>query len=310
MSSQEIAFHPLANIFPLLEGQQFRELVEDIRIHGLREPIILYDGAILDGRNRFNACYAAQVATRFKTYDGKDALAFVISKNLRRRHLDASQRALIAAQISDFGINNDGRGRPRKAGARDKAGRLLLPLKNPDRPAKQAKYPAENRLSEVGVGQGKGKRRAHIGDGFGMDIETAATLMNVSIPTIRDAKHVLRNGSPGLIAAVQSGTASVSAGKEFSVLPKEQQDKILKSGGAASVSVMGKRVKERRLNKRRIERAAGAETKSAIFDHIKIGDGRSIGNLSLIHIFTFAATLCLAHACAAITRGSRAMAAR
>ena len=195
--------------------------------------------------------------------------------------MDASQRALIAAQISDFGINNDGRGRPRKAGARDKAGRLLLPLKNPDRPAKQAKYPAENRLSEVGVGQGKGKRRAHIGDGFGMDIETAATLMNVSIPTIRDAKHVLRNGSPGLIAAVQSGTASVSAGKEFSVLPKEQQDKILKSGGAASVSVMGKRVKERRLNKRRIERAAGAETKSAIFDHIKIGDGRSIGNITI-----------------------------
>jgi hypothetical protein len=101
--------------------------VEDIRVHGLRETITLYEGAILDGRNRWRACNAAQVPARFKTYDGKDALAFVVSSNLLRRHLDASQRALIAAEIVERGL---GKGRPARGDVRRGAGgRILLRLK-------------------------------------------------------------------------------------------------------------------------------------------------------------------------------------
>jgi hypothetical protein len=74
-----IELHPLANMFPLLEGQQFLELVEDVPVHGLRDPIVLFDGAILDGRNRYWACIAAQVAARFETYTGKDAIAYVVT---------------------------------------------------------------------------------------------------------------------------------------------------------------------------------------------------------------------------------------
>jgi hypothetical protein len=45
-----LEFHPLANIFPLLEGADFEEQVEDIRVRGVRESIWLYQGKILDGR--------------------------------------------------------------------------------------------------------------------------------------------------------------------------------------------------------------------------------------------------------------------
>src|ERR1700730_4592614 len=96
----KIQAHPLANIFPLLEGDTFTELVDDIRDHGQREDIYLYEGKILDGRNRLRACNRVRIKPTFKTLaKSEDPLAFVISMNVKRRHLNESQRAWIAANF-------------------------------------------------------------------------------------------------------------------------------------------------------------------------------------------------------------------
>lgn len=92
--------HALAAIFPLMGAADLDSLGADIEANGLRDPVWLYEGKILDGRNRYRACMARDVDPRFETYKGKDALGFVISKNLKRRHLTESQRAMVAANIA------------------------------------------------------------------------------------------------------------------------------------------------------------------------------------------------------------------
>jgi hypothetical protein len=66
-----LTFHPLANIFPLLEGAEFDGLVADIKAHGQREPIALYEGQVLDGRNRLRACEMTGVAPPARDLRGR-----------------------------------------------------------------------------------------------------------------------------------------------------------------------------------------------------------------------------------------------
>ena len=97
-----IPYHPLAELFPLMEGAAFEELVADIKAHGLHNPITLYETKILDGRNRERACEEAGVEPFYDSYDGDDPLGFVVSQNVARRHLDDSQRAMIAARVENM----------------------------------------------------------------------------------------------------------------------------------------------------------------------------------------------------------------
>jgi ParB-like chromosome segregation protein Spo0J len=98
----EMTFHRFAAIFPMMRPAEFEALVADVLEHGVREPIILYDGQILDGRNRFIAAGEAGVDVRYETYSGEDPIAYVVSRNLHRRHLDESQRAMVAAKIAEL----------------------------------------------------------------------------------------------------------------------------------------------------------------------------------------------------------------
>lgn len=94
--------HPVASIFPRMPGEEFVALKQDIRDNGLLEAIWLYEDMVLDGRHRYYACQETGVEPRFRQYEGDNPLGFVISLNLKRRHLTESQRAMVAADLANM----------------------------------------------------------------------------------------------------------------------------------------------------------------------------------------------------------------
>lgn len=94
--------HPIAELFPMMDADQLKELAADIKENGLQEPIITLEDKILDGRNRFDACQMAGVKIDkdwIVPYDGNDPISYVVSHNFKRRHLSVAVRSEIAAKI-------------------------------------------------------------------------------------------------------------------------------------------------------------------------------------------------------------------
>jgi ParB-like chromosome segregation protein Spo0J len=106
---KEYEFHPLADLFPIFDKDShgFKALIEDIKANKQLEPIWLLDGKILDGRNRYHACQHLKIDVRTRDFVGGDPVGFVLSVNLHRRHLNTSQRALVAAKLATFTHGGD-----------------------------------------------------------------------------------------------------------------------------------------------------------------------------------------------------------
>lgn len=102
MTNHAYELHPLCTLFPRLAEAELEALAGDIATNGLREPITLHDGLILDGGNRYRACLLAGVEPTFKEFDGGNLVSFVLSANLHRRHLSAGQQAAIVASAQDW----------------------------------------------------------------------------------------------------------------------------------------------------------------------------------------------------------------
>ena len=105
---EQLKFHPVSEIFPSMPPAEFDALVADITANGLREPIHIMGDSVVDGRHRYRACLQAGVEPQFVVVpDGTDLNALVISLNLRRRHLDESQRAMVAARLANLPLGSN-----------------------------------------------------------------------------------------------------------------------------------------------------------------------------------------------------------
>ena len=112
--------HPIADVWPMMDEDKLKELAEDIAKNGQLVPVWLYEGKILDGRNRWAACKIAGVEPKTKEYTGDEPTAFAVSLNDRRRHMNKGQLAAVAAELEPFFAKDAAarrkatEGRPRK----------------------------------------------------------------------------------------------------------------------------------------------------------------------------------------------------
>lgn len=85
----------------MMNDEEMAELVADVKERGLVYPVTVQGDILLDGRNRALACERAGVAIKTVEYKGNDPVGFILSTN-KRRNLDASQRAVVAARIANL----------------------------------------------------------------------------------------------------------------------------------------------------------------------------------------------------------------
>jgi hypothetical protein len=94
--------HPIADVWPMMDADKLQELADDIGKNGQLVPVWVYEGMILDGRNRYAACKMAGFEPKTQTYTGDEPTAFAVSMNDKRRHMTAGVRAAVAVELLPF----------------------------------------------------------------------------------------------------------------------------------------------------------------------------------------------------------------
>lgn len=255
-----IPFHPLAEIFPLIEGEDFEALCADINVNGLRQPVLLWRGQILDGRNRYRALLhlnwigarldgpAALKKHRgwFSTCDKlheRDLAARVISLNLSRRHLAEGQRAMIAARLATMG-----RGRPAgKAANLPVDGGVSEQTGSPPPGAPLALAPP----SPDGGGRAAPDNSANWrnNDMPAMTGAEAAALLNVSPRSVDRARRVLAEAPAAVAGDVAAGRIAPSAA--LAMVREARGEAGAAADDPAELDRIYRRLEERREEERR-----------------------------------------------------------
>ncbi len=188
--------HPLADAFPPLPDDELRKLAESIAKNGLRIPIKIFEGMILDGRNRHLAAELMGVELDpdrdYEQFDGDvhAAVVYVTDMNLRRRDLTFPQRLKAASKMSTYV-----QGRPAKKG--------------PAGP-----------FSEEGSGRAAGAAT----------IAEAAKKLNVGARTIKRHRKVTEEGAAELVDAMDSGDVGVKTAETLLSLDKDEQREVVAAG--------------------------------------------------------------------------------
>jgi|GEM_PF-1963536 len=212
-------FHELCKLLPSMQPEEFTELVVDIKAYGLLEPIWLYEGKILDGRSRYQACLLAGIEPKFIQWQGDHGtpIEFVVAKNLKRRHLSASQRAVVALDALPFleEIAKKRQLSKLKQGATSPV-RVLMP----ERGNEEAKRPRTKVAEVVGVSE------RYVTDAKRIQTEAPHLLPEIKAghTTITQAISTLKGG--------KSHEKFISAKTDEHYTPKDILDAVVECMGA------------------------------------------------------------------------------
>ena len=112
--------HPAADLFPMMGQAEVELLGHDIAKNGQRFPIQLWNGTLVDGRNRLAACRSVGISETVEEVDFASeakCVSFIISNNIHRRHLTDEQRDQIGARLVTM-QQGDNQWSPQNAGTK------------------------------------------------------------------------------------------------------------------------------------------------------------------------------------------------
>ena len=103
-----LAEHDLAALMPEMDEEQFAALKDSIELRGARNPIILYEGQILDGRHRYRALKELAAEGKSPAWRVEDLPAdddpveYVLDQNANRRDMTPGGRAQTGYYLSQW----------------------------------------------------------------------------------------------------------------------------------------------------------------------------------------------------------------
>ena len=212
--------HSVANLFPMMNSDEYAALVADIHQYGQREPIWLLDNQILDGRNRWQACCDLGIQPITREYTGPTDMAalvgFVVSLNLKRRHLDKGQLAFVALDI-EKALAEEARKNMAAGGGDKRSGFQLIenPIAGPIHAAEQA-----------------------------------AAIVGTNRQYVSDAKKIAQQ-APDLAEQVKIGQISLPEAKKLVAIPEEDRAVVIGQVASGEAKNVNKALAERRLETKR-----------------------------------------------------------
>lgn len=217
--------HPACSILPMMPAAALEELAEDIKRHGQQQPVVLFEGKVLDGRNRLKACELAGVEPEVREWRGDDPMRWVLSLNFHRRHLTEDQKSVVGARAEQL--------------IAERARRVEAPPE-PEAPPPEPEAPPEPEpAAEAPAPEPEPpKPKAKPSD---RSIErqarkTAAALVNVSARRIARGRKLLDSAVPDLVSIVERGDVTIAQAARIAKLPPEAQEELVAEGPEAIVN--------------------------------------------------------------------------
>ena len=258
MSQPQI--HPAAEMLPLLPGPELETLAQSIRAHGLKHPIVLLDGAVIDGRNRLLACERAGVEPRFVDWtpaNGESPWDYVWSTNAERRHLEAGTKAALGVKFetaSEEWREERRRAEERKRraleeatnrrveAAKAKGTRADVPAPAPERPtpppaARRDKRAEEARESRTHLAKKIGVSPRTVQDAISLQKKAPETFERVArgeVPLKKALAEVKRQERVERIVEIAKGNAPLASDRRFPVIYADPPWRYDNTAGASA----------------------------------------------------------------------------
>lgn len=235
--AQSMQYHDVANLFPMMNDDEYAALVADIHQHGQRDPIWILDDRILDGRNRWQACNTLGVCPTTRQYDGPTdtpaLVNFVVSLNLKRRHLSSTQKGFVALDIE-------------KLLGEDAATRVGGRPRNGEKPSQMFDQVFECPNCHMSYRKSTG----HICANNRRAAQQAADIIGTNRQYVSDAKRIAST-APDVAEQARNGMISMPEAKKLAALPEPDRATIIDRVTSGEVKNVNKALAELRNEAKR-----------------------------------------------------------